>query len=195
MTLVRIVLCVLSLTLAGCATPTAQAIEGEVFIAPGLRFTLPSWSMPERPVEATQILSGRSGDKSFSFQVHLSLNEQRLKVVGIDAFGRRAFDIIWDDSGILANRAFWLPEAVTARNVLADMVIAFWPRKVVKSALTGDAVTVLDIAGRREVNHVSGKAVIVTYDTDRLLSWNREISLSNIAFNYELTIQSAEVKP
>jgi hypothetical protein len=185
----------LILALAACATPSPSPLQEEVFISPDLRFELPPWAKPERSLEAAQVLTGRFGDKSFSFQARLSLNEQRLKVVGIDPLGRRVIDILWDSHGVTATRAAWAPEGLRARNVLADIVIAYWPGEIVESALIGEEPLVSDVVGRRELSSKSGDAVVVSYTTDRLQAWNQLVKLSNVAFDYELTIRSSEIKP
>jgi hypothetical protein len=61
--------------------------------------------------------------------------------------------------------------------------------------LIGEEPLVSDVVGRRELSSKSGDAVVVSYTTDRLQAWNQLVKLSNVAFDYELTIRSSEIKP
>jgi hypothetical protein len=78
-------------------------------------------------------------------------------------------------------------------DILAAFVIAYWPDDVVAAAMKGSAVTVATKDGVRRISRNGRDLIVVTYGPGE--GWNRSATLKNLAFGYEIDIQSAENKP
>ena len=157
------------LTLIGftaCATDVAQKAE----------FT--PWKLPEnQPREVVQILNGHYGDKAFTLQIRLSLTEDKMQVAGLDSLGRRAFDILWDETGIKAVKADWITEELNAVDILKVIVATYWPEDDPMQE------RVADRAANMEIKYQSG----------RKNAWNETVEIRDPSIDYEMTIISYEL--
>ena len=64
----------------------ADSPAGQVTVAPGIVFCLPSPAALERSVEAFQLITVRHGYDTFAFETRISVTPARVLVVGIDEF-------------------------------------------------------------------------------------------------------------
>lgn len=172
------------LCLIACAAPP-QAPE-RVVVAPGMTLDLPPPGDLGRVVDAVQMVTARHGADSFVFEGRLSVGPDRLLLVGSDSLGRRAMTVSWGEGGIAMERASWLPESLRPENVLADIILLYWPEVVVRRALHGATLTETT-SGR----HV-GEAIAVSWQGD---PWNGIARLRNLAWDYELEVRSVMVGP
>ncbi|TNE33979.1 MAG: DUF3261 domain-containing protein [Alphaproteobacteria bacterium] len=137
------------------------------------------WHLPDdTPHEVVQMLRGHYGEKSFAMQVRLSLTENKMQVAGLDALGRRAFDILWDENGVQSMRADWVPEGLNALDILKVIVAVYWPKDDPMQARVADRTA--DLA--------------IDYQSDRAHAWNETTEIRDPKSNYEMTIISYELK-
>lgn len=153
--------------IAGCATESARELD----VAP--------WRLPEGPPrEVVQILNGHYGDKAFALQVRLSMSEEKMLVAGLDSLGRRAFDILWDETGVRAGKADWVSEDLNAADILKVIVATYWPEDDPMQAYVMDRAKDLEIS----------------YQSKRANAWNETVEIRNPRSGYEMTIISYELK-
>ena len=158
----------LLIPLAACATPPAPP-PGTVMVAPGIQFALPAPAALGREVEAVQLVSARHGTDSFTFEGHLSVTRERVLLAGTDGFGQRLMQITWDGNTITAQKAPFLPDGLRPENVLADVMMIYWPE-----------------------TQVPGDLVVIERDDD---PWRGHARLTNRAWDYEIDVQSSVVAP
>lgn len=153
--------------IAGCASNIPRELE----FAP--------WKLPEgEPREVVQILNGHYGEKTFALQVRLSLAEEKMLVTGLDTLGRRAFDIIWSETGVRAVRADWVSEELNAVDILKVIVATYWPADDPMRAYVADRAANLEIS----------------YQSGRSNAWNETVEIRDPKSDYEMTIISYELK-
>lgn len=192
---VNIGLCslIVVILLPGCAFWQQQPASGDIPIGKQLAFRLPGWQPPAVPVEVIQQLSGQYDGHQFSMQAQLSLTRERVKMVGLDAIGRRGFDISWDRNGLVIETASWLPKRLDPQQILAHIVMAYWPRETVVAALVGSGVAVVDNANSRRISDAAGEVMIIDYANTRAKVWQGRARIVNPGIGYELVILSAEI--
>jgi len=156
--------------LAACATPPTP--PGSVMVAPGVLFALPAPAALGREVEAVQLVSARHGADIFTFEGHLSVTPERVLLAGTDGFGQRLMEISWDGKTVSAHKASFLPDALHPENILADVMLIYWPEAAMRTDL--------------------GDKVVIERDRD---PWNGHARLTNRAWDYEIDVRSSVVTP
>ncbi|WP_373084993.1 DUF3261 domain-containing protein [Sneathiella sp.] len=163
---VRGIFLICFLALAGCASN----VPGKTEFAP--------WKLPDNhPREVVQILNGHYGEQDFSLQIRLSLTGERLKLAGVDALGRHAFDILWDTAGVRAGKADWVSDKLNAVDILKVIIATYWPADDPMQAQVADRAANLEI----------------TYQTTRENAWNETVVIKDPKTDYEMTIISYEL--
>lgn len=156
-------------------------------MARGIVLALPAPGDLGRDVEAVQMVTARRGEETHVFEARLSVNRERLLLVGTDSLGRRAMTVTWKAGSVTAERAEWLPEALRPENILADIMLLYWPQAVLERTVDGAAV-IPEPAGRR-----IGTEVTVRWEGAD--PWTGRARLVNASFGYELDIRSVVVGP
>ena len=181
------------LALSGCADSSPPpAPAGTVRVAPDLFLTMPKPSSLGRELEATQLITAHYGDQTYVFEGHLSASSQRLLLQGLDAMGRKAMTIRWSDDGIQTETAPWLPKQLRPENMLADIVMIYWPADQVNAALAASGGHVTATARSRSIADAKAEVIHADYSGDD--PWNGSLSYSNLAWGYALNVQSVEVR-
>jgi hypothetical protein len=157
-----------------------------VTVAPGITLALPMPAELGQGVEAVQLVTARRGGESFVFECRLSVDSQRLLLVGSDSMGRRAMTVRWGQDGITVEQAEWLPSSVRPENILADIILLHWPEESVRRGLAGATLTQTP-QGRR-----IGEAIAISWQAD---PWNGLSRLVNTAWGYEIEVRSVRVGP
>lgn len=185
-----------SLLLAGCVgvpKPPPGLGENQAIIAPKLVLTMPPPSAIGRDVDLAQHIVARFRGQSYAFDLQIAIDKNRLDLVALDGFGRRALTVSWKENAPSFERASWLPPIFRPADILASFVIAYWPDDVVAAAMKDSTVTVVTKNGTRRIARNGRDLIVVTYGVGE--GWNRSATLKNLAFRYEIDIQSAENNP
>lgn len=180
-----------ALTLLGCNTPLRGGRD--VTITPDVRLVLPKPDTLGRQIDAVQLVTARHAGESFSFEGRLSVTAERLLLVGTDALGRRAMTITWTQHGWTTDRAPGLPDTAQPENVLADIVLMFWPADIVRDALRSSNATLAVENRSRRVRQQGNDVISITYDGDD--PWVGITRLRNASWGYELEIRSVVIAP
>jgi hypothetical protein len=180
--------------LAGCV-PIDRLPPGQVRVAPGVVFSLPSPAALGRSVAAQQLVIAHYRNETFAFQTSIRVTPTRLLVVGTDMLGRRAMTIEWTGDDLTADSSPWVPADLRAANVMADIMLLHWPADAVRAGLVPDVI-VRTTAPAHRVVAMAGHDLI---DMDRTAgasgSWSGRWTYRNLAWGYELVIQSVEATP
>jgi hypothetical protein len=179
------------LALGACAARTGDLPPDRVRVAPGVTLELPSPRELARSFEAVQLISARYGDQTFVFESHVSATPERFLLVGLDTLGRKVMTITWTDAGIAHETASWVPEQLRPANVLADIVLLYWPEESVRRALRGGLLKVGH--DRRDVI-ADGHDVIWAEFQPSIAGdpWSGHLHYENVAWGYALDVQSME---
>ena len=181
----------LALTTSGCAQHSVDQAARSVNIAPDLSVILPRPGDLGQSVEVTQLVTARYGAQTYAFEGHVSATPERFLMVGLDSLGRRTMTITWSDATITYETAPWLPPQLKPENVLADMVLLYWPISSVQQALALSGGAVVATSGGRVISKDGEPVVQIEYEpTEDGSPWSGRLRYRNLAFQYELDVQS-----
>jgi hypothetical protein len=197
-----------SVALAGCAAvalappaptnaqmPNAQVPSGLVMVAPGVSFVLPPPATLGRSVEAQQLVTAHYRNETFAFEASISVTSARLLLVGTDMLGRRAMTIEWTGNDLKVEAAPWVPAELRARNIIADIMLARWPQDAVRAGLVPAGALREGDPGHRLIA-VDGRDMIrIDREDGAAGSWSGRWAYRNLAWGYDLDIQSVEATP
>lgn len=184
-------LVLLATTLGGCVARNGGMPAEAVRIAPTVTLVMPHPGDLGRSLEAVQLVTAHYGDQTFVFESHLSATPKRFLLVGLDTVGRKAMTITWTDAGIAYEAAPWVPEQLRPANILADIVVLYWPAASVRRALSGGT---LDTGPERRSVIAGGQEVIrAEYRPTRPGDpWSGRLHYENRAWGYALDVESLE---
>lgn len=181
-----ILLCVLTLT--ACAS-VADGQRPQAWLKPGVRITLPAASITPS-INEQQLLSATVKGKQQSLLVLLNADSEQLSLVGLSSLGIRLFMVTYDQQGIHTEQSIVLPTLPPANQVLADIILSYWPIAAWLPQLP-KGWTLHDIKNRRELRDHQGELVSeVLYDTQQ--GARQPISIRQHAFDYHIAIQHLE---
>jgi hypothetical protein len=180
--------------LAGCVTapPGPPPPAGVAAVARDrLWLTLPL--PPAYPVERemAQSIVARYGPRKIAFDALVSLSPSAVRVIVTAPAGPRLAQIDWTAQGVVTKMDGPPPPGFRGENVLADMVLANWPKAALEQAL-GGRLQVWDYPdGRRKL--VRGQELVVDISPAvRDEDGATQRTLNNYDFDYSLTIVSRD---
>lgn len=178
MSIRNLIICCAVIILSSCATKFKP--EGNDF---------GKWQLPFAPVEVVQLLKGNYGDKEFVFQVVLSLQEERLSLIGLDPMGRRAFTVKWDKDGMHSEKASWMPDQLKGEHILYDLMLAYWPLE----SLNRPSDIIIEGKYKRLVTH-NGENRVTISRLDGHDRWQGRLIIENHHRSYRIEVQSQKIK-
>ncbi len=164
-------------------------------LGPQQRLALPRPADLGRRVEAAQLITARRDGETFVFEGRVSVTPERFVLAGLDTLGRRAMTITWTDSGVEVETAPWLPEGVRPGAMLADLVVLYWPEAAVRKALAPAGAELVADATSRTVRAGGRDLLRATYGWTAGGPWTGTLRYANLAWGYEIEVQSQEVAP
>ena len=187
---------VMLLFLAGCSSSPISDRDALPYFAPDRLLDLPLPGDLGRSVEMSQMITVRHDGEVFAFEGHISITAQRFLLVGVDGLGRRAMRVTWDRSGrITAERADWLPSAVRPGPMLADIILLYWPSRILQQSLASSGAFLRDTPSRRVVSLDGADILVVDYLSGGDQSTNGRLHYRNDTWGYEIDVQSVEAVP
>ena len=185
----RLLLILVMISSSACAT-RYEASPGSTRIAPGLELLIPTGRELGYSIEATQLITAHFSDRVQVFQAYVTVSPEKITLIAVDPFGNRALTVTATDDAIHTEAASIVPTVLHAENILADLTIIYWPASAVRRRLEGASASLYDDPSERKIN-VDGREVVqVTYETPHEHSWARRAHLHNIAYGYELDLES-----
>jgi hypothetical protein len=186
--------------LCSCDTPSIEGAQqnkpGTVQIAPDLSLSMPTPADLGRSVEVTQLVTAHYGDNTFAFEAHISATPEHFLLVGLDLMGRKLMTIDWTKDKIFYETASWVPSQLHPENVLADIVLLYWPDAVVRKSLAMSGGKLVIRSGVRTVLSRGKKVWQATYQSiSKNDPWSGQLNYSNLSWGYNFTVQSTEQTP
>lgn len=121
----------------------------------------------------------------------LEIDDEHVGLVGL-VLGLRVLSFDYDGKTFTSWRHAFLPEQVKAEDVLEDIQLTYWPAESIRAALP-EGWTIED-QGKRRILSLDDKEVMVI-DYSAQPRWAGKIILSNLRYQYRLTIQSVATNP
>jgi hypothetical protein len=184
------------LLMDACTPRSADPPPGHVVLAPGLTLIMPSPASLNRRIEAQQLVIARYATGSIEFEARISATPDRFEVVCLDPLGREASRIRWTPTSVVAEKARWISQDLHPDNMLANIIMVFWPAAVVRQSLAMSGGTLEADTTRRCVRRRG--ADVIRADFQPLPGgdpWNGNVHYRNLPWNYALDIQSRVVGP
>lgn len=157
-------------------------------LAPDLPFLLPGPETLGRDLAVAHLVTVRWGERSgaartVSFEGQIEAQAGTFRLAVLDPLGRRALSVEWDRTGLKAETGPAFPADLRAENLLADLVLIYWPAPVLRRALA--PAELRETPDGREV-WWKGQPVI------RLESeaHGARLRYANLAFGYTLDIRA-----
>ena len=194
-------LTVFTATLCGCGPAATEnrvppAVSRQVRVAPELTIELPRPADFGRAARLVQLVTARYGDKVFSFEGYLQIGQEGVLLTCVDSLGRVAMSVTWNNDSIAAKKGPTLPTELLPENILADIVLLFWPEPAVRRSLAGSGADLVTTPGTRSIR-LHGREVIHAEYSPHAggPSQPNHMIYSNIHWGYSLDIQSRELPP
>jgi hypothetical protein len=184
----RVISLLLGAAVSACTTAPPEPVA---FIAPELPFALPHPSELGHSVDAVQLVTAHYRGDVQMFEAHLSVSPERLTLIGLDPFGRRALTVTLTDTEMMVDRASWLPQRLRPENILADVAIVYWPEDAVRRGLARTNAVLRSDPGGRSIIADGREIVRVDYGQGPGDAWAGAAHYRNDAFGYELDLRSA----
>lgn len=171
------------LTLAGCNAPQPQQpARLGLRLAPAALGT---------PISLQQRLAVERDGHIDYLEAALEVDESHVGMIGL-ALGQRVMSLDFDGSKLQSWRHSLLPEQVRAEDVLEDIQLTYWPADAIRAALPA-GWNVKDEGMRRTLWANGAKVMEIDYSAEP--RWNGKVVLTNLRYQYQLTIQSAPMGP
>lgn len=189
---IALILCwLLSYPLLSCVSASTDAPAA--IIAKNLSIALPTPQEFGRAVTVAQLITARHREETYRFEAQISISSDRLDLIGIDVFGRRALTLTATATGLAASRAPEFPDFIRPENVLADLAVIYWPADSLRRRLVGTGA-VLRTEERRRSLLVGGREVIrVDYESAQEIAFAGVARYWNFDLGYELHLRSAAI--
>lgn len=172
-----------ALLLVACAAgPKAPS----AWLKPGVSVRLPAPGITPA-VSEQQLLTATVEGRAQSLLVLLNADGGQLTLVGLSSLGIRLFTVTYDRQGIHTGQSVVLPRLPPAGQVLADIMLSYWPAEAWHKVLPR-GWTLVDTADRRVLADPGGNSVTeIHYE---IIAGRRQpVALSNAIFHYQIAIQ------
>lgn len=190
----RLIGCAALLTALTIACQAQPALKTDkIALAPGLQISLPTLDSLNRHVEVVQNVVARYGSRTIAFEGRIDAAPDHFTLVCSDGMGRRAVTVNWTDKGISYEAAPWVPAELRPENMLADLVLIYWPQAALMQAIPDAAITTT--ASGRNVTVAGHDVARIDYTPQGGDIWFGKSVYQNKLWNYSFTIESAALEP
>ncbi len=185
----------LFLALGGCVSDRNAAASGEAGVLIGPQLPIHTIAPAEFAFQrqVTQVLTLRFGQQSFNLEAQIVMSKHEFRAILLDSLGRRAVTLVWRDGRLESQLADWLPPGIRADAIFADMMVLYGQPAALQTALAASGCT-LEAGKSSRLLQCGGKDVLrAEFDLKAPKRLNGSIHYANLAWGYEVDIQSAEV--
>jgi hypothetical protein len=187
MTSIRpIVLLLGALLLSACSAPKPDSNRPQAWLKPGTLVTLPAPGIAP-PISQQQLLTARVKGKTQSLMVLLNADDKKVMLAGLSPLGIRLFRLSYDKNGVKTEQSITLPEMPPASQVLADIMLSYWPVAAWQPQLP-KGWTLKDFDSRRELRDESHGLIETIQYLERDGS-RQPVSIQHHRFGYSIAIQ------
>jgi uncharacterized protein DUF3261 len=176
------VLALIAVYLFGCVAPPTPPARLGLKLAPatlGASLSLQQHLRIERQGRVDEI------------DAALEVDEQRLDLVGL-ALGQRILALHFDGRSLQSWRHPLVPEQLRGEDVLEDLQLTLWPIDVIENALPA-GWSIAEHGLRRVLRLLDQPVLVIDYSGEP--RWSGKIELTNLRYQYRLTIQSVSSGP
>jgi hypothetical protein len=177
---------------SGCVSQVARP-DDEALVAPAIRFVVPIPAAADGSLGIAQSIVAHYRDRTFTFEAQIQTSPGKFDLAALDGLGRRALTVHWSAGRMDFTAAPWLPAIVTPVDVLADIAIIYGPRDATARAIANSGATITETPTSLTITKNNCDLIVVEYGKGE--GWNRSAKLRNLAYGYEIDIQSAEIPP
>lgn len=176
------------------AASAQQAQENEkIALAPGIQISLPALNGLNRHIEVVQSVVARYGSRTIAFEGRIDAAPDHFTMVCSDGMGRRAVTVEWTEKGVRYETAPWVPAELRPQNMLADLVLIYWPQEALAQALPDAAISTTPTG--RSIS-IGGKDIArIDYTPTAADIWFGKTVYQDKLWNYTLSIESAALEP
>lgn len=165
-------------------------------IGPDLVMVLPPPADLGRDVRMDHLVTARYGDRVVNFEGHIEVTGGRFQMAVIDPLGRKALTVDWTGDDIAYSPAPWIPEVLQPQNILADLVLIYWPPEALRRALAPAHAALEAAPGHRAVVRDGVEIIRIDFfPGDGGVTAATRVSYRNLVFGYSLDIRAAERTP
>lgn len=183
----RLLFLIITLLLAGCATPSQPDMRPEAWLKPGVRVLLPAPQLNEK-LEQQQLLTATVDGKQQSMLVLLAADGQTLQLAGLSPVGIRLFKVLYDQNGIHTEQAIKIAQLPPANQVLADIMLSYWPINRWQPLLPV-GWKLVDTVAQRTLYDDKGQ-IITQIDYLVQNSSRQPVAITQHVFHYHIAIQN-----
>ncbi len=130
--------------------------------------------------------------KTQSLMVLLNADDRKIMLAGLSPLGIRLFRLTYDSRGVKTEQSITLPELPPASQVLADIMLSYWPISAWQPQLP-KGWTLKDIGSRRELRD-ENNALIETVQYLNRDGSRQPIGIQHHRFGYVITIQHLDAQ-
>ncbi len=157
---------------------------------------LPSPAELGRDLRVVHLVTARYGVRVMSFEGHIDVTHGRFRMAVLDPLGRKALTVDWTGTDIAYDAAPWFPDRLRPQNMLADLVLIYWPPEVLRRALAPAHAEFEAAPDHRAVRRDGTELIRADItpgpggDPDRA-----RVQYRNAGFGYSLDIRAVESAP
>jgi hypothetical protein len=172
----------LALSLGACVAPESRP--------GGMGLKLRPAALGES-ISLQQRLDVEGQGRSAQFDVALEVDAARIDLIGL-ALGRRVLSLHYDGKTLQSWRHPMWPVHLRGEEVLENLQLTLWPVDAIRQALpVGWSIEENDL--RRTIRQ-DGLAIMII-DYSALPLWSGKVEVTNLQFDYRITIQSVPNEP
>ncbi|MCA1923843.1 DUF3261 domain-containing protein [Buttiauxella noackiae] len=175
-----------SLLLSACSTTKPDSSRPQAWLKAGTLVTLPPPGISSS-ITQQQLLTAQVKGKTQSLMVLLNADQQKIMLAGLSPLGIRLFRLTYDSQGVKTEQSMTLPELPPASQVLADIMLSYWPISAWQPQLP-KGWTLKDIDSRRELRDDQGELIETIHYLMRNGS-RQPVSVHHHRFGYVISIQ------
>lgn len=173
--------------LNGCSL--LQQESTTAWLKPGVHVTLPAPTLAQ-PLKRQQFLTATVNGKSDSLITMLDGDGQTLTLAGLSPIGIRLFKVTYTANQIETEQSIALPQLPPANQVLADIMLSYWPLDVWQNRLP-EGWQLKDEQNKRLLLDETGQTITEIHYL--LENGQKEpVSIVQYAFHYQITITNMD---
>ncbi len=158
--------------------------------------TLPPPSELGRDLHAVHLVTARYGEHVVSFEGHIDATAGHFRLAVLDPLGRKALTVDWTGNEVVFDAAPWFPPGLRPQNMLADLVLIYWPAEVLQRALRPTHAGFEATGEHRAVTRDGQEIIRADFTSgpgpDPI---GARVQFRNLAFCYSLDIRAAGLAP
>jgi hypothetical protein len=183
--------CLLAL-LSACASGRHE--DGNMqALAPGITLRLPDAPSFGATANIVQLVQARYGNQRQTFQSAIESGAGQFTVLMTVPSGPRIIRIDWRDGSVTAKKETIAPANLSPERILADLMLVYAPSDILRAALVGGTLNVAEAGRTRKILKDGHEVISVTRPAGDI--WSGHATLTNLAYDYALDIQSQRAGP